>query len=150
MIQILVRRLYLLSFKLNMLTWEGDQCFIVSTFAQNHGAWPKKHRQRSAPERYGFAFLPGSFKPVQNSPKLCCVKFMDFIVETKTSKDTSWFPKLFFAKTQVFQWSMVPASGIRTTVAGPFRGFLLRPLSNQMVTSRRRSKSTEDLFHPSL
>ena len=98
------RPLYLLSFKLNMLTWEGDQCFIVSTFAQNHGAWPKKNRQRSVPERYGFAFLPGSFKPVQNSPKLCCVKFMDFIVETKTSKDSGWFPKLFFAKTQVFQW----------------------------------------------
>lgn len=84
-------------------------------------------------ERYGFACLPGNLK-LQDISELCCVKLMDFMVETKTSKDSGLISD---------QWSMVPASGIRTTVAGPFRGFLLRPLSNG-----RCSETTEDLFIP--
>ena len=50
---------------------------------------------------------------------------MDFIVE----KPVFW---LISKGISMVHGTMLPASGIRTTVAGPFRGFLLRPLSNQM------------------
>ena len=152
-----------------MLTWEGDQCFIVSTFAQNHGAWPKKNRQRSAPERYGFAFLPGSFKPVQNTPKKNFAVWNSWILflKQKTSKDSmvdyknsfgnswilllknlcsGWFPK-------VFQWSMVPCYlplGYGQLLQDHSEVFCFGPLAIKWVTRRRRSKSTEDFFHPSL